>query len=816
MGKGIINYDAAETNELLAYVKEIKEGGGINPDAPKDGNLYGQKNGEWTKAQEQLESGKNIKTLNGVPVLGEGNIDVAPTIGENGNWFINGKDTGKPAKGKDGADGVSLGEIALVQETGTESGSEKKVMSQAAVTKELTGLIENTDGITYIDIRKDTNMTGESIKGGSSVHIQIKNTGDTIATIFFVAKKGNQRLDVLSEFGYKGFEPQETLEFEATLPENTDSIIVDETQAVNCTYTVVIIPKNSIVYRTYNNTKNIEKNTESINKNTNSISVLNKLVESINKLNPEELLLEKTVNPDTGAIVQFSNRMVYVLKLSSPALSTDTITTNAYGCALMKDSAWIAKIDPIGGTIPKNLAEGTDEIRLYFLDETTTNKFIYINSDISKYIPYGKTLTDYKIETNTKNIETNTSAIEELKKNSGSNRGSHPMNGSEFVAVGDSLCASNQWQTKLEGLTGATNIVGYSTGGTKTYGYKEDCGQRRLIKLFNEHPNVPYIFLENINDLEKTMEYNKNIGDYQTDIPFMYETHSIDEKVQNSYEEAISYWDSNFYTFASSVSPQTGYIRVLKYKKAAFQLNVQSKATSDGTFNIVIGEDSYGIAVTTEMTIDDICDAILNYSFTRFTDTAVGSSNNYTGVKLTGDNSVSSETSVSVEENGTGINIQIENVSSEAEILYYFNSLDVSSFTNKSKWKTEKEMTLASFYMGILQYVVTNFPTAKIYWMIMPRFGINFSSLDSYYKWENSVINTARFKGTATEKAIKILNDFQKEICDWYLIPYLDVERYWGVNYYNASYYYPNGDVHPKEVGYYRWAETIYRLTYGL
>ena len=682
-------------------------------------------------------------------------------------------------------------------------------------------LIENTDGITYIDIRKDKNMTGGLIIGGASVHIVIKNTGKIRATIFFVAKKDGQRLSTLSEFGYQGIDPQQTLEFEAILPGDTNSIIVDETQAVDCTYTVVIMSKNSIINRVYTNTKNIENNTENINKNTNSISILNKLAESFNKLNPEELLLEKTVNPDNGAIVQFSNRMVYVLKLSSPALSTDTITTNAYGCALMKSGAWIAKIDPIGGTIPKNLTEGTDEIRLYFLDKNTANKFIYINSDISKYIPYGKTLTDYKIETNTKNIETNTKNIETNTKNieklqSGGSGSSHPMTGSEFTAVGDSLCASNKWQTKLAELTKAINVVGYSTGGTKTYGYKEDCGQRRLIKLHSEHPNIPYIFLENINDMEKAMEYSNNIGDYQTDIPFMYETHSIDGNVQNSYEEAISYWDSNFDTFASSVSPQTGYIRVLKHKKAAFQLNVQGKATSDGAFNIVIGEDSYGIAVTTEMTIDDICDAILNYSFTGFTDTAVGSSNNYTGVKLTGDNSVSSDTSVSVEENGTGINIQIENVSSEAEILYYFNSLDVSSFTNKSKWKIEKEMTLASFYMGILQYVVTNFPTAKIYWMIMPRFGINFSSLDPYYKWENSVINTARFKGTATEKAIKILNDFQKEICDWYLIPYLDVERYWGVNYYNASYYYPNGDVHPKEVGYDRWAETIYRLTYGL
>ena len=66
--------------------------------------------------------------------------NITPTIGENGNWFINGEDTGKPAKGMDGADGVSLGEIALVQEPGTESGSENKVMSQKAVSEELTEL----------------------------------------------------------------------------------------------------------------------------------------------------------------------------------------------------------------------------------------------------------------------------------------------------------------------------------------------------------------------------------------------------------------------------------------------------------------------------------------------------------------------------------------------------------------------------------------------------------------------------------------------------------------------------------------------------
>lgn len=677
------------------------------------------------------------------------------------------------------------------------------------------------NSITYTDILKNEIMIGNPIKENNSIHISIKNTGVNKVTIFFVAKNGSQNIETLQDIGYQAIESQQTKEFETTLPANTNGIIVGEAQAVNNTYTITILSKNSMQYEVMQNTEKVKQHDTSIEEikilSETALSEVNKLTESFNKFNPVEFLLGQTINPSTGGLAPHSSRMVYFLKLSSPALSTDTITTNAYGCALMKDGKWIAKIDPIGGTIPKNLTEGTDEIRLYFLNQNTADKFLYLNSDINKYIPYGKTLTDYKIETNTENIEKNTSDIEELKKGGSSSGGSHPMNGSEFATVGDSLCASEQWQTKLAELTGATHLGGFNRGGTTTYGYKEDCGQRRLIKLFSQHPNVPYIFLENINDFAKSMEdSNKNLGDFNTDIPFMYETHSIDENIQNSYEEAIAYWDSNFDTFASSASPQTGYIRVLKYKKAAYQLNVLGKASNEGTFNIKIGDDSYGIAVTTEMTIDDICDAILNYSFTGFTDTAVGSTGNYTGVKLTGDNTVSAETVVSIEENGTGINIQVANVASEAEILYYFNSLKVGHFTDKSKWKTEQEMSLSSFYMGILQYAVTKFPTAKIYWMIMPRFGINYDTLSSYYKWENGVINTAKYKDTGLEKAIRNLNNFQKDICDWYLIPYIDVERFCGINYYNASYYYPNGDVHPKGVGYNRWGETVYRLTYGM
>ena len=45
----------------------------------------------------------SFDVMNGVG--GEGGTVTAPTIGENGNWYINGQDTGKPSRGENGADG---------------------------------------------------------------------------------------------------------------------------------------------------------------------------------------------------------------------------------------------------------------------------------------------------------------------------------------------------------------------------------------------------------------------------------------------------------------------------------------------------------------------------------------------------------------------------------------------------------------------------------------------------------------------------------------------------------------------------------------
>lgn len=99
---------------------------------------------ELSGKQDKLVSGENIMTIEGKSILGKGNIDLTPRIGENGNWFINGVDTGMPSRG---ADGVSLGEIALEQSLSTEEGSENKVVSQMGISiilNYLSDIVSNT------------------------------------------------------------------------------------------------------------------------------------------------------------------------------------------------------------------------------------------------------------------------------------------------------------------------------------------------------------------------------------------------------------------------------------------------------------------------------------------------------------------------------------------------------------------------------------------------------------------------------------------------------------------------------------------------
>ena len=61
------------------------------------------------------------------------------------------------------------------------------------------------------------------------------------------------------------------------------------------------------------------------------------------------------------------------------------------------------------------------------------------------------------------------------------------------------------------------------------------------------------------------------------------------------------------------------------------------------------------------------------------------------------------------------------------------------------------------------------------------------------------------------EKWIKLCS-IQKEVCDLYQIPILNVADNCGINFNNIWEFYFCNNVHPNGEGYKRWAETLYKL----
>ena len=108
------------------------------------------------KKQNKLHEGENIN-LDEISNVISAIVNIKDLyIGENGNWFINGVDTGKPSRGEAG---VSLGDVILSHELSVEEGSENRVLSQKIVSEKIFELEQNGLGGSAENVRFNTDLT---------------------------------------------------------------------------------------------------------------------------------------------------------------------------------------------------------------------------------------------------------------------------------------------------------------------------------------------------------------------------------------------------------------------------------------------------------------------------------------------------------------------------------------------------------------------------------------------------------------------------------------------------------------------------------
>ena len=394
--------------------------------------------------------------------------------------------------------------------------------------------------------------------------------------------------------------------------------------------------------------------------------------------------------------------------------------------------------------------------------------------------------------------------------------------GKKMYSLCDSLGTSGVWQERIAELTGmefdkalnydGDNSTALSVGGTRTAG-GENSGFDRAMRL-KRHADagnaVDVILVENINDMNRT-DLSDADG-LETKIPEAepyFEEQWFDyDTGKNNYNDAVSFFRDNMSTVLSGITPKRGTIVNLKYKSGLATYNVRIDKTADrnGQFTLTVGGKGYSISVTAEMSASDIVNKILewDYSDPNYTDAIGADGISADFVAESGNTSVSfSDT----ENTGVEVSISVSG-GGVSTTSYSYGRIDLSGWLVWSNWTSSwNNGTVIRSMKGLLEYLLNNFPTAKIFWLIPTRFSISFS--DTEYKRADGTMDIDAYKrNNEAFKKYEALTKIQRAVCAYYSIPVIDIDGNGGINLVNAyPSYYNNKNVHPKDNAYRDWGE---------
>ena len=385
--------------------------------------------------------------------------------------------------------------------------------------------------------------------------------------------------------------------------------------------------------------------------------------------------------------------------------------------------------------------------------------------------------------------------------------------GKKISFIGDSLLADGDKVAKniamLLGLEyNSDENEATSKGGTQTL---EDlrpdlCGQMRARKLENyDAPDI--IIIENVNDGNGEDYTDEKMGNVE---PFMLSSYTDISPDAKNKQAAIDYFDTNFSTIVSGQSAGVGKMIRVSYTTQSFAVVVTGTASSGGEVSVVVDGTPYSVEVMPTDTTAQIAAKLAAYQFGGLTVKYTSGSSSLTLVN--GSDTVVS--TVTFDGGSTGVTAAVTPDSSTSYVGFCFYSHDVSEWATKSKWIQTENMPLLAAYKGLIEYLMTTFPKAWVFWMLPNRYQIN---------WDDpkvSVYPLKRADGSLDYDEFIRRNSWtaprNKRIRKWmdYLcVPVLDLEKECSMTLWNASTYFPSNNVHANqsEEGAMRWAQAAVR-----
>lgn len=426
------------------------------------------------------------------------------------------------------------------------------------------------------------------------------------------------------------------------------------------------------------------------------------------------------------------------------------------------------------------------------------------NVECKLYPEYGKgsAKNAENIAKNAENIAKNKEDIKKLKEENNNNR---TLVGKTLWTLGDSLC-HNTWQSYFKDITGCEwdadlNILStkpISWGGTNSHAYADDGTQARARNLasYKDSKPIDIIIIENVNDHNE----NNNYGDI-TDPAFMRSQKISFDTGKTSYGEANSYVEEHLLSYISGIeSSKRLKATILDFifsngtDITGSKIQFLTSATAAGTVTITWDGKPFSVEVSPGMSPSDIAAAFSMYSF------GAGVGDTVTGDTLVINYYTITDKRATFSGGNTGVTALVSDATGIGHIFEYFYGSSASEWENTEKWS--RTCTLYSSYKGLLEYLTTEFPEANIYWMTPWTASVDFSG-DEYKNSDGSWSNdkfTFPFEG---------LFEIQKNVCDLFNIPVLELDKKSGMNIMNIETYFNSNNVHPKQIGYQKYANTM-------
>lgn len=359
------------------------------------------------------------------------------------------------------------------------------------------------------------------------------------------------------------------------------------------------------------------------------------------------------------------------------------------------------------------------------------------------------------------------------------------LKGKNVYSICDSLGQGNSgvyWQEIACKLLGAQFTYGNGLihGGTKTIDASGLSGMDRARTLVTKYRNADAIFIENINDI--SAKHDGSIDD----TPFMAKHNIVSSSIYSTKANAES---SLAFEIGNTEAKVGTLLRIRYSNSSSFDISILGASNAAGTIRFTAGNNIISTPTIQEgSSIEEVGNAIASAEWTQYGYTA-----SYSNGKVT----ISGETafSLSYQDLGTGVPLNITTSSAVSYIGRCFVSYDINEWNDLDKWVDVEEISLYSAYKGLLEYVSSNFPNAIVFFVIMPRVWVSDSMkkrADDSLDWDGDVWN---------QKAEKLYR-IQKECCEYMRVECVDVAHRCGINSYNALEYFPKANVHPTAKGY--------------